>query len=374
MSKIQTETSHNSHAVIFRHNFTEITPMDTWMQSSVQKTPINDNTSSRLVIGGDRRHFVKTVLATGEGDPSRALGHIFQNVVSRAVASGGTPEIIDLYQKDLFYYRKTAAIAIAPSGGAERNDAMRIIETDDGEVLVGKSRIPGSLETPDLVLAVLPRPHNTSESTRLVLLQSDTPGVSFRSVGTRTGGIPGSQMIIADTVALSPSRMLGRVSGGSDFSDRILFGWGAFGSAAMLALLGAQAIRLVSWSYRESPGDWISSHESGYTFGDVILDQEASRAYLIRTAESADEFSESAHIYGYKALRYAYRSTSRIVERAATLLETANPLLSRYLDDKRMECDDLVGWLAEAVPSFIRGSLPLPADRLLDSGKHAPAA
>jgi hypothetical protein len=374
MSHTDTEISHTEDTEIPRYTFTEIHPAITQARSSSLKTIATETPSSKLFIGGDRRHFVNTVLKNGENDFSTALAHTFQTVVSQAIASGGTSEVVGLYQKDLFYGRKSAAVAIASMDNTGRDDSMRITETADGEVLSGDSLIPGNFKRPDLVLVIIPRPWGASKPARLVLLESGTLGVSFRSREVKTNGIPDGHMMIADTVTLSPTMILGNTSDGTDFTDRILFGWGAFGSAAMLTLLAAQAIRLVSWSYREYPGDWISSHNGEYTFGDVILDQEASRAYLTQTAESADAFSESAHLYGYKALRYIYRTTSRIVERAMTLLETANPHLARYLEDKRMEFINSIGWQADAVPSFIRSYLPVPADRLLDSMKHVPAA
>jgi len=374
MSRTQIETSQTEQTDNTRYLFTNLSPTDIQERPSSLKSSAVGTTPSGLIIGVDRRHFVKTVLETGESGLSTALTHLFQTVVSQAVASGGAPGVAGLHQKDLYYGRKSAAVAIASPDNSKGENTMKISETDDGEVISGSARIPGSLETPSLVLVILTRPYGTSEPARLLLLESETSGVSFRLATGQSYGKSANRMVIADSVSLSPSMILGRESGDADFSDRVLFGWGAFGSAAMLTLLAAQAIRLISWSYRDNPGDWISSHESGYTFGDVILDQEASLAYLTRNAESADAFEESAHMYGYKALRYAYRTTSRIVEGAIALLEIAHPHRARYLEDKRKEFSASIGWQADVVPSFIRSCLPLPADRLLDPREHAPAA
>jgi hypothetical protein len=373
MSQMQSEIVQTGSIDIPRRRFAEASP-ENRQAPSPKAVGTGTNTPFGPVIGGDRRHFVSTLITGGETNLPSTLGHIFQTVVSRAVETGGSREIQALYQKDLFYGRKRAAAAIVLSNSTRADDTMKIVTTDHGESLVGGVRIPGGLEPPDLVLVILPRSGGASEATRLILLEAGTPGVSFRLIPTEPRGYSRNSTVIADGVWIAPSMRLGRASDDIDTSDRILFGWGAFGSAALLTLLAAQAIRFVSWSYRETPGDWISPRTSGYTFGDVILDQEASLAYLHRAAESADAYPESAHMHGYKALRYVHRATSRIVERATALLEVSSPHLATYLGNKNTEIDRLIGWQADAVPSFIRQYLPLPAGMLLTPTDHTPAA
>jgi len=373
MSQIHAEITQTGSIDIPRHRSAEVSPDNTRV-SLPKNTGAGNTAPFEPVIGGDRRHFVTTLLKGGEKDLPSTLGHIFQTVVSQAVESSGSREIQELYQKDLYYRRKNATAAIVPPRGTRAEDTMKIAMTDDGEILVGAFRIPESQKTPDLILVVLPQSGGTSEPTRLILLEAGTLGISFRFPSEHPYGRFKNRMVIADSVRLTPSMILDGSSNDIGISDRILFGWGAFGFAAMLTLLAAQAIQFVSWSYREKPGGWISTQTNGYTFGDVILDQESSLAYLHRAAESADAYPESAHMHGYKALRYAHRATSRIVERTTALLEISSPHLATYLENSNRELDRLIGWQANAVPSFIQQYLPLPASEMLTTTEHAPAA
>lgn len=278
-------------------------------------------------IGADRATFTSVVTEIGRACASTALVYVSHNVAQKAVEMTSTEVVKQKWLPAMLNGRILSAFAVhEPNSGCDARAITTTARRQGDHYIVNGSKIfiTSGGEADLYIVLVRTDPEKDTQGMSVLLIEKNTPGLSFGRIEDKMGlRSTSSREIFFQDCRVPTGNLLGVEGAGVQVLSQSAMDWGIFAAAAISVGIAKAAVDLAVGHAKERAiaGQPIGVHQAVQTHvSDMITATEAAEALLMVCAAHADASADPAPINGFKAKLFASEAAVEVTNKAIQVM------------------------------------------------------
>jgi len=278
-------------------------------------------------FGAGRGFFASVIEEISKACASTALVLVSHAIAAKALDLAAEEAVAKRWIPEMVKGQSLGAFAVhEPDSGSNAGAiTTRAIKDGDHYIVNGSKFFITSAGEANLYLVLVRTdPEKGSQGMSTILVEKDTPGLSFSRSEDKMGLTSTSSREMAFNDCRVPiENLIGKEGEGAQIIGKTVVGWGFFGAAAISVGIADSAVMLAVKHAKERTigGQPIGIHQAvQFMIADMILGSEATKSLLKECAARADSSPETAVINGFKAKLFASEMAVDVTNKAIQVL------------------------------------------------------
>ena len=286
---------------------------------------ITDEKEGGMEFG--RVAFASVVNEIAKACASTALIYVSHSVVAKAMELAGSEAIKKKILSETVERKGLGAFAVhEPDSGSNSGVITTRAKKDGDHYIVNGSKffITSGGEADFYLVLVRTDPEKGPQGMSTLLIEKDTPGLSFGHTEDKMGlRSTSSKEIFFSDCRVPVESLIGKEGEGTQIIGKTVIGWGFFGAAAISTGIARSATEFAIKHAKERTigGQPIGVHQAvQFMITDMVLETEASEAFLASCAGQADLLPETAILNGFKSKLFASENAVNVANKAIQVM------------------------------------------------------
>ena len=278
-------------------------------------------------FGDGRLNLTSVVQEISKACASTALVFVSHSIVAKAIEFAADKAVAKKWLPEMVKGRSLGAFAVhEPDSGSNAGAiTTRAIKEGNHYIVNGSKFFITSAGEANLYLVLVRTdPEKGPQGMSTILIEKDTPGLSFGRIEDKMGLTSTSSREMSFSDCRVPvENLIGKEGEGAQIIGKTVVGWGFFGAAAISVGVADSAVKLSIKHAKERTigGQPIGIHQAvQFLIADMILGNEAAKSLLKECAVRADSKPDMAVINGFKAKLYASEMAVDVTNKAIQVM------------------------------------------------------